>query len=361
MRRATAIADTAARLTFRLVLAAHVMFFLSFAVFLFIASSRAQGTETHRSQAPVCTGDNLLVTLAAEDPKALDAIRAEAAATLNGEGLLWKLEKQGTPTSWLFGTMHMTDPRVTDLPPAARTAFDGSGTVVIETVDILDQQQMMQTLAKHPELMMFTDGTTLFSLIPEADRAGVEAALEARGIPPGSVAKMKPWMLAALVALPACEMARKTAGEPVLDIKLAQDAKAEGKVLKGLESVADQLGAMASLPMEFHIKGLVDTLKLGDRMDDVIETMIALYEEGGTGMFWPLFRAVLPQGEGDESGYVAFEKTMITSRNHVMAERSGPILADGGAFIAVGALHLPGPDGLVELFRRDGFTVTRAD
>ena len=46
---------------------------------------------------------------------------------------------------------------------------------------------------------------------------------------------------------------------------------------------------MASLPMDFHIKGLVDTLKLGDRIDDVIETMIVLYANGDTGMFWPLF------------------------------------------------------------------------
>ncbi|HRJ59924.1 MAG TPA: methylmalonyl-CoA mutase family protein, partial [Azospirillaceae bacterium] len=51
-----------------------------------------------------------------------------------------------------------------------------------ETVDILDQQKMMETLAKHPELMMFTDGRTLFDLIPEADKAAVEAALAARGI-----------------------------------------------------------------------------------------------------------------------------------------------------------------------------------
>ncbi len=356
MRRAQAIADAAAGMTFRLVLAAHVLFFLSFAVFLFIASGRAQGTET-----PVCTGEDLFATLAVEDPGAVATIRAEAAATPNGEGLLWKLEKAGAPPSWLFGTMHMTDPRVTDLPPAARSAFDASGTVVIETVDILDQQKMMETLAKHPELMMFTDGRTLFDLIPEADKAAVEAALAARGIPLASVMKMKPWMLSALVALPACEMARKTAGEPVLDVKLAHDAKAAGKTVTGLESVADQLGAMASLPMEFHIKGLIDTLKLGDRMDDVIETMIVLYEQGGTGMFWPLFRVVLPSGDNDESGYVAFEETMIRARNHTMAERSEPMLAEGGAFIAVGALHLPGAEGLVELFRRDGFTVTRAD
>ena len=70
---------------------------------------------------------------------------------------------------------------------------------------------------------------------------------------------------------------------------------------------------MASLPMEFHMKGLVETLKLGDRMDDVIETMIVLYERSDTGMFWPLFHAVLPRSLDDEAGYAAFEQAMITA------------------------------------------------
>ena len=169
---------------------------------------------------------------------------------------------------------------------------------------------------------------------------------------------MKPWMLSALVALPACELARKAGGAPMLDIKLAEDAKAAGKQLEGLETVADQLHAMASLPMDFHLKGLIETLKLGDRIDDVIETMIVLYAQGDTGMFWPLFRAVLPDEGEDEAGYAAFEQAMIIERNKTMAKNAEPILAAGNAFIAVGALHLPGPDGLIELLRKPGHTVS---
>ena len=63
-------------------------------------------------------------------------------------------------------------------------------------------------------------------------------------------------------------------------------------------------------------------------MDDVIETMIVLYEREDTGMFWPLFRAVLPSAGEDEAGYAAFEETMITSRNRTMADHAGPILAE---------------------------------
>jgi uncharacterized protein YbaP (TraB family) len=220
---------------------------------------------------------------------------------------------------------------------------------------------MMAVFVERPDLMMFTDGTTLASLLTPADRETVDEALKARGIPPASVARMKPWIIASMIALPACELARKAAGAPVLDVKLGEDAQAAGKTLEGLETAADQLDAMASLPMEFHIKGLVETLKLGDRMDDVIETMIVLYERGETGLFWPLVRAVLPSGEDDDAGYAAFEATMVSARNENMVERAEAILRRGNAFIAVGALHLPGPQGLVALLERDGYRVTRAD
>ncbi len=129
--------------------------------------------------------------------------------------------------------------------------------------------------------------------------------------------------------------------------------------MAGLETAIEQLQAMASLPLELHVESLVETMKLGDRIGDVYETMVDLYQTGEVGMIWPLFRAVLPSKE--DEGYAEFEETMVTSRNRGMAENAEPFLQQGGAFIAVGALHLPGEKGLVELLRRAGYRVTRAD
>ncbi len=354
MRRIIAIADRAALFSLKAIVALNVLFFLGFLLVALIVAGRADAAET-------CTGTDLTATLRKDDPAGFRKIEAEAAATPNGEGLLWKLERPGQAPSWLFGTMHLTDPRVTTLPPAAQKAFDAAGTLVIETTEVLDQAKMMATLAKEPDLMMFTDGTTLPSLLSPRDAALMDEGLAARGIPPASVAKMKPWMLSAMVALPACEMARKAGGAPVLDVKLAEDAKAAGKDVEGLETVADQLRAMASLPIALHMKGLVETLKLGDKAADISETMVALYQQGKVGMIWPLLRAAVPDEADDPASYAAFEEAMVTSRNKVMAEHALPILAHGNVFMAVGALHLPGADGLVEQFRKDGYTVTRAD
>ena len=59
--------------------------------------------------------------------------------------------------------------------------------------------------------------------------------------------------------------------------------------------------------------------------------------------------------------YAAFEQAMIVERNKTMIKNAEPIIGAGSAFIAVGALHLPGPEGLIELLRRAGHTVSAVD
>ena len=354
MKPATAITERAADLSLRLIAALNLLFLTAFIATLLFAATQARAED-----GPVaCTGSDLLAAMKRDDPEKLEQIRTEAASVANGDALLWRIEKEGVELSYLFGTMHMSDPRVIRLSDDAEAALEASRTVVIETTEILDQSKMMAAMVAQPELMMFTDETTLFSLLSEEDRATAEAALNQRGIPPASVQKMKPWMIASMVALPACELARKASGAKVLDVELAERAQADGKALEGLETIVDQLGAMASLPMEFHMRGLVDTLALGERIDDVIETMIVLYLDGETGMFWPFFRAVLPSDEQSAAGFAAFEEAMITARNDTMAARAASFIDAGGAFIAVGALHLPGDEGLVALLREAGYTVS---
>ena len=255
--------------------------------------------------------------------------------------------------------MHVTDPRVTEMPAEARSAFNAAATVVIETVEILDPAKAQAALLAKPELTMFTDGTTLDTLLDEDEAKIVEAELSRRGIPLALVSRMKPWMIAGLVALPACELARKADGVEFLDIKIANAAKVDGKQLRGLESIGEQMAAMADLPMEFHIRGLVETIKLADLMPDIMATMVDLYLEGEIAQIMPVILAAGPaEMEEDASGYAAFEERIVTMRNHVMAERAAPILDAGNAFIAVGALHLPGEQGVVALLQDAGYTVS---
>ena len=351
MKRPVHSADFLANLALRLLAAVNVLFALGFLATLLLVSQA-------RAEVATCAGIDLLAQFEAEEPETYARLQAEAAAVPNGSGLLWKVEKPGVEPSFLFGTMHLTDPRVTDLTDAARAAYDSAGTVVIETTDVLDQAKMMAAMFERPDLMMYTDGATLTSSLPPEKAKIIEDGLSARGIPPASVSKMKPWMLAATLSIPACETARQAAGLRILDVKLARDAEARGKAVAGLETMIGQLDAMASLPLDFHIDGLIATLDLGDRIDDVFETMIVLYHREEIGMIWPLFHAVLPEGEA--GAYGAFEQVMIDARNATMRDNAIPFLDAGGAFIAVGALHLPGERGLVEMLRAAGYTVSPA-
>lgn len=307
-----------------------------------------------------CNGQNLLTVMEKENPAELKKIRDEAAKVPNGNGIFWKIEKPDIAPSWLLGTMHVTDPRVLTMPSGAREAAAAADAVVIESDEILDEQKAGATLLMHPELTMFTDGTSIKDHLDAKDLKTLEAGLKERGLALGAVSRMKPWILASFVALPACEMSRKAAGASFLDKQIAEDAVGSGKKVVGLETMVEQLQAMADLPVDFHFQALIETIALGDKMEDVTETMTDLYLDGEIGMTMPMLKAVAPTPEGgDESAYAAFEDRIVRDRNLVMAKGSLPLLEKGNAFIAVGALHLPGEEGLVELIRKQGFTVTR--
>lgn len=343
--------DRLADAALRLLAALTTLAFASFTLILFA------GTWMARAET-VCTGDDLLAIMERDDPAAYARLLDASAATVNGEAMLWQIEAPGGAVSHIYGTMHVTDPRIVELDAEASAAFDASETLVIETTDILDPAAIMATMAEHPELMMFTDATTLSSLLGDADRERIEAAMNERGLSLGAVDKMKPWMIAAMATLPTCELARKSAGAEILDVALATRAKAAGIEIEGLETTAEQLGAMAALPLDFHMRALVETIALGETIDDVIETMVVIHARGEPGLFWPFFEAALPGDASDGIAIAGFEQSVIVDRNRTMTERMQPLLDAGGAFVAIGALHLPGEDGVVALLQEAGYSAT---
>ncbi|KQV24335.1 polysaccharide biosynthesis protein GumN [Rhizobium sp. Root1203] len=334
-----------------LIAAFHVLLAATLLTVLFSVAPAAAGDDS-------CSGRNVLTDLKQNDPARYAQAVKEADAVPNGKGIFWKIEKAGVKPSWLLGSMHVTDPRVLTLPPRTQAAHDAADTIVIESDEILDEKKASAALLMQPELTMFTDGTTIEKLLSHDDYVRLEEGLKQRGIPLAAVARMRPWMISSVVALPGCEMARKAKGVQFLDQKIATDAIASGKQVKGLETLSEQLQAMAELPTEFHLKSLIETLALGSRMNDVVETMTDLYLSGDIGMTIPMLKTVSPDGKDEEGDYAAFEQRIILDRNKVMAERAAPILANGNVFMAVGALHLPGEGGVIELLRKQGYTVT---
>lgn len=351
------------RLTRKLTLTALAAFNLTLVFSVLIIATLGAGSLPAKAQADIsCRGDNLLEVMAQYDPEGYKRVIDTAANTAFGDTVFLRLEKPGTEPSYLFGTMHLTDERVLDLPEAAATALEGADIVAIEATEILDEAKVQAALISRPDLTMFTGQERLTDFMTDAQRAAIEAGLQERGMKLALVNRMKPWLLSGMLAVPACESARKQAGAKILDATIATQAQQAGKELVGLETIIEQLEAMASIAMPDHIAGLADTMKFGDHIDDVIETMIIAYDKGDIGVVWPLLQNFKPKGfEADENaakGYASFEAIMVNKRNQTMFERSLPLLERGNAFIAVGALHLPGEQGLAQMFKDAGYTVT---
>ncbi len=330
----------------------HVLFALSLIIILASLSPA-------RAEDAACGGKNLIAEMQTANPAQFAALEKEAAAVPNGKGTFWKIEKAGVAPSYLLGTMHVTDPRVLAMPKGADAAYATAKTVIVESDEIVDERKAAAAIMMQPGLTMFTDGKSIKDFLKPEETEKLAVGLKERGIPLTLVAKMKPWMIASFVALPACEMSRKAAGASFLDKKLAEDALKQGKTLKGLETLVEQLKAMDALPVQFHLDALIETLALGDTVADVMETTTELYLREDIGMILPLMKAVSEEKSADsDAGYADFEQRIITDRNKTMATRAKPILDGGNVFMAVGALHLPGTEGVIELLRKDGFTVT---
>lgn len=325
------------------------------AAFFFAASLSAPQSAAAQSDAS-CKGNNLLKKLEAEDAAAYKRILAEAAEIENSESIFWKVEKAGQKPSWLFGTMHMADPEISTLKANVKEAILASDALVIESIDALDPIAAQKAMGELAHLTLLTEGT-LSDLVEDSLEDELATAVNARGIPMPLADRMQPWLIATTISLPICEIQRKQTGEKVLDTELADFAKKSGKGIKGLESIAEQLTALASLPQDYHVSALEETLAAGDIAVDMIETLKQSYLNGKMGVVFPLMKEIMPKS-GQGEGALKLQEILIDKRNVTMADRAEPILQAGPTFVAVGALHLPGKTGLVKLLRAKGYRVT---
>ncbi len=324
-----------------------------FSLLLVLLSTAAKAEDL------ACGAKDLVGELKKSDPAAYAKLKEAGDKIKNSGYRFWKIEKQGEAPDWLLGTIHLSDPRVTNLPPEAKAAYAGSDTIILESDEIVDPKAASLKLFAKPDLMMFSDKKTLIDYLSPEDQKVLEKSLMARGIPLGSVVKMKPYVLSSMLSLSTCEMARKARGAPFLDMKLAVEGQAAGKQVKGVETLAEQMEAMASLPTEFHVRSLISAARYPQYTADMMETTLQLYLQGQIGLVFPAGAYFAPEkSDSDFKDMALFEEKLITIRNHHMADRADPMLAKGNVFMAVGALHLLGDQGLVELLKQKGYKAT---
>jgi hypothetical protein len=307
----------------------------------------------------------------AEPPKPCqgsDLTRVEGLATaeaarandlVNGDGLLWRIEKPGLAPSYLFGTIHSTDESALAMARRAAQSINGSKIVATELGGPIDTIEKANITAATLAKALDRDHDTFEGVIAADDRAQIEDLLTGLGYPKEFAHHLKPWFLAILTALPACEAEREARDLPEVDQFLAKTARDLGVKVIGLETPKEQLAAIAG--MRPQVAATLLTLAARDQglNDDLYATMIRLYRESRPAEIVAIADAMGGLSEAERAAQDEFMRTLLQDRNATMAERAAPLLASGAAFIAVGALHLAGKAGLVERFRAQGYTVTK--
>lgn len=259
-------------------------------------------------------------------------------------GLLWKIEKPGSPPSYLFGTMHIEDPEVVTLPSPVQQAFDRADGVTLEVV--LDPQSLMAMAMA----FMLTDGSTLESHIGSQLFQRSVKAMAVHGLPELAVARMKPWAVAVTLMTPPSQT-----GE-VLDLMLYQEALAQSKPVTGLETPMEQMSLFDSFSALDQVALLKDTLDQLDEIPQMLADLKAAYLDRDLIRLVKISDASM--SSNDPQLVEDFNRKLITERNHRMLERMQPQLKKGKEFIAVGALHLPGEEGLLQLLSEQGYSVS---
>jgi uncharacterized protein YbaP (TraB family) len=268
-----------------------------------------------------------------------------ASEPVTPRGILFEIRPpSGVAPSFLFGTIHSEDERVRDLPEPVRNAFDASPGVALEVVP--DASAIIKAMVT----MAYTDGRLLRDVLPEDLYRETSEALGSTGMTEEAFKDLKPWAVVTLLASPPPET-----GE-FMDMMLFRRAVADDKRIEGLETMSEQLAVFDGLPEADQIALLRETLDSLERFPLIFDALISAYLDRDTDGLRRLSESYL--AEGDAGLAELFQETVIDSRNHRMVERMRPLLAEGGWFIAIGALHLPGDRGVLELLRRGDYGVT---
>jgi uncharacterized protein len=329
----------------------------AFCVALPAAEALARQSAALDTAPPACAGRSLVRELEGRAPDRLAAALARAAAVPNGEGLLWRIEKRGTKPSHLFGTMHATDPRVVALPQAVRDALANARVVAKEVIEQADPTAADQMAQKLVSAAATPGGDSLAFLNDAGARGAIETAVGEYGMTPQAAHYLQPWFLWVLLSTPNCELARQQAGLATLD-QIVVSARAAGTRLVGLETSEEQISRLSELN-ELAKRAVVGAARLGQRRIDLYATLVDIYAQRRP----RVLREVLAESgvhSSEELAVVdAITEQLVAQRNDRLAARAQPYLREGGAFIAVGALHLSGENGLVAQFRKAGYTLTR--
>lgn len=260
---------------------------------------------------------------------------------------LWRVDGGASPVL-LLGSVHALPSAAYPLADVIEEAYRGAAVVAFETdLDGLDEAAVRLLAAG-----TLPQGGRLVELVGDELHREVVTRLEASGMPPGALDHSRPWFAA--LSLTSLELARVGfEAENGVDVHFWRRAGAEGKRRLPLETVETQLALFTSLEGEDGVAFLRSTLEDLREVEALLDEVAAAWRAGKAEEVGALL------GEG-MAEHPELMRRLVDDRNRawlpqVVELTRGP----EPALVIVGALHLVGDSGLVELLRAEGLTVTQ--
>jgi len=277
---------------------------------------------------------------------ALLAVLALSACQASEQGLLYTIKKDGHLQGYLLGTVHSDDPRVLNFSSEFLDALKSCDRFAMELVP------NQPTLSRLLEYMHYQDGSTLVSHIGEERYSKLLAAAERFHLGPDQLSTMKVWAAMMTISIPPPENGL------FMDLSLALQAAGHGLTVVGLETLDEQLSFLENMPEGQQLILLDQALEEIDNLHAFYDELISAYVRSDLDGLQAQSDSQFEELPDEVQDY--FFSQGIDARNLRMRDRLVDELGKGKVFAAVGALHLPGELGLIELLRGEGYAVAPA-
>lgn len=253
---------------------------------------------------------------------------------------LWEVSDAGGTRGWLFGTIHALPDGVEWRTPALEAGLAEAQVLVVEVAGLGDRTagaEAFEAVATSPGL------PPLLQRVPAAERPALAEALERAGLDEGELARTESWAAALLIANGA---RTGEAGNGVDRGLLAQ-----GLPVVALESYAVQFALFDRLADEDQAVLLAEAAREAGSARE--ERLAEAWLTGDLAVIErEMQRGVLADPE--------LRQALLTARNAAWVERVAGLLAEGRRpFVAVGAAHMLGDEGLPALLAARGYTIKR--
>lgn len=263
--------------------------------------------------------------------------------------LLWKIRGNGlTSTSFLYGTIHIINADDFFFPDGTLEAIDASDKMVFE-VD-MNEMNDMGTQMEMMKGAFMKDGLSLKDVMSAEDYKLVQAHFKKMGLPMMMFEKMKPMFLTVFASDDINPNDLQSGKIKSYEMEFLEIGKSDKKEMGGLETLEFQMSIFDNIPYEDQADMLIESIKSGDTGGDQFKEMVDMYKRQDISAMVEMF-------EQEEGGLEGHDDVLVVQRNKNWIPIMEEMMKEKVTFFAVGAGHLAGEKGVIQLLRDQGYTV----